>query len=126
MFTAQEIITTDLGMLSFGSDMLSDEHLTVLKQQFDNEILNENFMSNADMNLCNENQAIIYTALQQSLKSLATDAAIFIKSLLELNSVSSRQSFVSDPQNFDLSKYAHECVFNITKSLEQVAIAQLG
>lgn len=130
MCNSQEIITTNLGMLirdaeCQNSEYVTDNHLNALKHQFDSEILNANFMSNADLGLCNNKQAIIFSICNTTLKSLATDASKFIDSLLNLE-MSPRLTYASDPNNFNLTKHACECASKITKALNEIAAPQLS
>ena len=127
---AIEIISNDLSLLSFNvmdgnTGVVSDESLAILKERFDNEIFNSNFMSNADMNLCSPNQVIIFKEYNSTLKLLATDAASLIETALAITDLQERMSFASD-YTTNASLYINDCLNRISSGMLDVVAPQLG
>ena len=115
IYYGHETITTSINMLiynamqsNFGTS--SDESINVIREACDNEILNSNFMSNADMNLCNINQAAIFSRYNASLKALAIDASEFLEKALSIDDLNKRILFIADPRNIDTRKHRKECL----------------
>ena len=127
---ALEIISNDLSLLSSNAadgnvGVISDDSLSILKERFDNEIFNSNFMSNADMNLCNQNQAIIFKEYNSTLKLLATGAATFIETALVITDLQERMSFVAN-SGINVILYTNDCLKRISSGMLGVVAPQLS